>query len=193
MITEKVPYITTESAGFRAFVDGYVLAEYGGSVCYLSVYGAVGAVQSLCASLVSGRDVQLWGNGEFGTELHKKWGKVKYRMVSKRLPSKMLSMVVLIDEAVLSHDQDFVIISREHDPVDLLYRNLIHRSELPLHHTWKQWLWATFEHFDWITALPSYRMHGHAISFTDEELADALRLGIKNGKIPEIETKQKEK
>jgi hypothetical protein len=71
-MTEKVPYITTESAGFRAFVDGYVLAEYGGSVCCLSVYGAVGAVQSLCASLVSGRDVQLWGNGEFETETKKK-------------------------------------------------------------------------------------------------------------------------
>ena len=190
---EKTPYITTESGGFRAFVDGYVLTEYGGSVCCLSVYGAVGAVQSLCASLVSGRDVQLWGNGEFGTELHKKWGKVKYRMISKRLPSKMLSMIVLIDETVLSHDQDFVIITREHDPVDLLYRNLVHRSELPLHSSWEKWLWATFKHFEWVTELPSYRMQGYSISYSEEELADALELGIRSGKIPKIETKQKEK
>jgi hypothetical protein len=163
-----------------------VLTEYGNSVCCLSVFGAIGAVQALCASLVSGRDVQLWGNGEFGTELHKKWGKVKYRMISKRLPSKMLSMIVLIDEAVLSHDQDFVIISREHNPVDLLYRNLIYRSELPLHSAWKKWLWATFECFEWMTKLPSYRMCGHEISFDDDELAEKIKVGIRSGRIPKI-------
>jgi hypothetical protein len=183
---EKTPYITTESGGFRAFVDGYVLTEYGASVCYLSVYGAVGAVQSLCASLVSGRDVQLWAKGEFGTELHKKWGKVKYRMVSKRLPSKMLSMIVLIDEAVLSHDQNFVIITREHDPVDLLYRNLVHRSELPLHSDWAEWLWVTFKHFEWVTELPSCRMCGYKISFDDDELAEKIEQGIRSKTIPKI-------
>ena len=182
----KTPYVTTENSGFRAFVDGYILSEHGGAVYCLSVYGAVGAVQSICASLVSGRDVRLWAKDEFGTELHKKWGKVKYRMISKRLPSKMLNMVVIEESVLLSDEQDFVIISREHDPVDLLYRNLVHRSELPLHSSWKHWLWATFKHFEWITELLGYRMQGHAISFTDEELAEALEIGIRNGKIPEI-------
>ncbi len=182
-----VPYVTTETGGLKAWVDGYVFSEHGGSVYCLSIFGAVGAVQAVSATLVSGNIIELWEMDNLGKNLYRQWGKVKYRMISKRLPSsKMLSMVILIDSAMLSDDQDFMIITKKENPKDLLYRNLVHRSEMPLHASWKEWLWATFKHFEWMTVLQGYRMHGYSISFTDDDLADALEKGIKSGRIPEI-------
>ena len=186
-MASDVPYVTTETGGLRAWVDGYVLGEHGGSVYCLSIFGAVGAVQAVSASLVSGKKVQLWEKDDLGKDLYRQWGQIKYRMISKRLPSsKMLSMVILIDSAMLSDDQDFMIITKKGNPKDLLYRNLVHRSEMPLHPHWKEWLWATFKHFEWITVLEGYRMHGYSISYADDDLADALEVGIKTGRIPEI-------
>lgn len=182
-----VPYVTTETGGLRAWVDGYVLSEHGGSVYCLSIFGAVGAVQAVSATLVSGKTILLWEREELGSQLYRQWGQIKYRMISKRLPSsKMLSMVILIDSAMLSDDQDFLIITKKENPKDLLYRNLVHRSEMPLHPNWKEWLWATFKHFEWITVLKGYRMHGYSISYADDDLADALESGIKTGRIPEV-------
>jgi len=180
-----VPYVTTESGGLRAWVDGYVLD--GGTVYYLSIFGAVGAVKAVSAALVSGNIIELWEMDELGKNLYRQWGKVKYRMISKRLPSsRMLSMVILIDSATLSDDHDFMIITKKENPKELLYRNLVHRSEMPLHSSWKEWLWATFKHFEWITALEGYKMRGYSISYNDDDLADALEVGIKTRRIPEV-------
>lgn len=183
----KVPYVTTESGGLRAHVDGYVLGEHGGSINYLSIFGAIGAVQAVGASLVSGKSLHLYGNEEFGKELSKHFGRVKYRMLSKRLPSKMLSMIVIVEDAILSDEEDFVIITKTaEDPKNLLFRNLAHRSELPLHESWRRWIWATFEHFEWIIELPGYRMKGYQIEYNDDDLADAIRQGIRSRTIPEV-------
>ena len=182
----KIPYVATESGGLRAYVDGYVLGEYGGSVNYLSIFGAIGAVQAVAASLVSGKPLHLWGNEESGKELSKHFGKVKYRIISKRLPSQMLSVVVISDMVLLSDDQDFVIIAKDIDPKNLLYRNILHRSDLPLHESWRRWLWTTFKRLEWIVELQDYRMKGYEVSFTDDELADAIRQGIKSRTIPDV-------
>lgn len=185
---KKIPYVTTESESLKAFVDGYILGEHGGTVNCLSIFGAIGAVQAIAATLVSGKSIELWGKGEFGKELHKQWGKVKYRMISKRLPaSKMLTMIVVVDSAMLSDDPgDFMIITKTENPVDLLYGNLIVRSEIPLHVSWKKWLWSTFVHFEWLKELPGYNMRGFEISFNDDELAEKIEIGIRSGRIPKI-------
>ena len=185
---DKIPYVTTESESLKAFVDGYILGEHGGTVNCLSIFGAIGAVQAIAATLVSGKSIELWGKGEFGKELHKQWGKVKYRMISKRLPaSKMLTMIVVVDSAMLSDDPgDFMIITKTENPVDLLYGNLIARSEIPLHVSWKKWLWSTFVHFEWLKELPGYNMRGFEISFNDDELAEKIEIGIRSGRIPKI-------
>lgn len=182
-----IPHITTESGSLKSFVDGYVLGEHGGSVYYLSIFGAVGATQAVGASIVSNKIVRLYGAGEYGKDLYRQFGKVKYRMISQRLPvSKMLSMVILSESCMLSDEQDFVIIIKNEDPKDILFRNLIHRSEIPLHSAWKEWLWETFVHFEWINELPGYKMSGYEVSFDDDELADKIESGIKNGTMPEI-------
>lgn len=188
IMTEKTPYVTTESGSLKAFVDGYILGEHGGTVNCLSIFGAIGAGQAIAATLVSGKSIELWGKDDFGTELYKQRGKVKYRMISKRLPaSKMLSMIVVVDSAMLSDDpDDFMIIAKTENPVDLLYGNLITRSEIPLHVNWKKWLWATFEQFEWLKELPGYRMRGFKISFDDDELAKKIEVGIRSKMIPEI-------
>ena len=186
-MAKKIPYVTTESESLKAFVDGYILGEHGGTVNCLSIFGAIGAVQAIAATLVSGKSIELWGKDDFGTELYKQWGKVKYKMISKRLPaSKMLSMIVVIDSAMLSDDQNFLIISKAENPVDLLYGNLIKRSEIPLHANWKKWLWSTFVRFEWLKELPGYNMRGYAISFNDDELAEKIAIGIRSGRIPKI-------
>lgn len=187
MAASDIPYVTTEAGGLRAWVDGYALSERGDAVYCLSIFGAVGAVQAISAALVSGNIVQLWEANELGKKLSKQWGRTKYRMFSKRLPSsRMLSMVILIDSAVLSNDRDFLIITKKENPKELLYRNLVYRSEMPLHPSWKEWLWATFKHFGWITALKEYGMKGYSVSYSDDDLADALEAGIKAERMPEI-------
>ena len=185
---KKIPYVTTESGGLRVFVDGYVLGEYGGAVNYLSVFGAIGASQAISATLVSGKDIYLWGESDFRKGLHRQWGKnIKYRMISKRLPvSKMLNMVVVIEDAILSSDRDFVIIIKNENPVELLYGNLIKRSEIPLHANWKKWLWHTFEQLEWLKELPGYNMKGYKIAFNDDELAEKIEIGIRSGRMPKI-------
>ncbi|MCK5615079.1 hypothetical protein KAR91_75145 [Candidatus Pacearchaeota archaeon] len=183
----EVPYITTESGGLRAFVDAYVLGVRNeGSVRYLSIFGAIGAVQAVSAALVSGRSVSLYGADEFGKELYRQFGGVKYRMISKRLPaSKMLSMVVVVESALLSDNQDFVmIIKQNEDPKEFLFRNILHRSEVPVHQLWASWLWEAFVKNELITELTGYRMGGYRVNYTDEELAKFLEIGIKRHEIP---------
>ena len=184
----KPPYVTTKSKGIKAFVDGYILGKHGGSVYCLSTFGAIGAVQAIAATLVSGKSIDLYSKDDYGKELYKQFGNVKYRMISKRLPvSKMLTMIVVVDYAILSYDQDdFMIITKNEDPIELLYSNLVNRSEIPLHTNWKQWLWTTFVHFKWIKELPGYRMNGYVVSFDDDDLAYQIEIGIKNKTIPEI-------
>ena len=183
----QIPYITTESGSLRAFTNGFVVGEHGGSVYYLSIFGAVGATQAIGASLVSNKMVRLYGAGEYGKDLYRQFGKVKYRMISQRLPvSKMLSMVVLSESCMLSDEQDFVIIINSEDPVDVLFRNLMHRSEIPIHSAWKEWLWKTFVHFGWLTELPGYKMQGYSVSFNDDDLAEEIEKGIKGREMPEI-------
>ena len=182
----KIPFV--KFGGLRAWVAGYVHQYY--NVYCLSTFGAVGAVRGVSAAFVSGRTVELHETGEqlYRTYLYRGWGKEnKFRLISKRLPtSRMLSMVVLSEQAILSNDQDFLIISRQADPVDLLFRNLVKRSELPLHESWKKWLWQTFQENEWLTELEGYRMRGYRISFTDEELAEKLAEGVRSERITRI-------
>lgn len=185
----EAPYITTESGGLKAFVDAYILGVGNeGSVRYLSIFGAIGAVQAVSAALVSGRSVSLYGADEFGKELYRQFGGVKYRMLSKRLPaSKMLSIVVIAESVLLSDSQNFVmIIKQDEDPKEFLFRNILHRSEIPVHQLWTSWLWEAFVKNELITELTGYRMRGYRVNYTDEELAKFLETGIKRHEIPEI-------
>jgi len=183
-----------ESGGFKAYVDGW-LAEYSELYC-VSLFGNVGAVKAVSARFLSGEDIQI-AHGGVSVHFWRKrgfkgsGGMGKYRMMTKRLPSGLLSMVVVLEAALFSEEQEFVIINRDiENPVHLLFGNLVCRSEIPLHQKWSFWLWDEFMKNGWMTRLEGYRMVGYKVRLDNEELAELVSEGIKSGRIPGVEVEE---
>jgi hypothetical protein len=70
----------------------------------------------------------------------------------------------------------------------LFYRHLDQKTQVPLHPSWKKWLWQTFtQQNNWImtlrTLVGSYQ--GYRFSFNSSRLHDLVSKAIKN-KDPEV-------
>ncbi len=171
--------------GFSVYVEAYVLGGY--KVYYASLFGSLGAVKAISAALVAGKSVSLHVPGEFKRTVSKQFGR-KYRMVSKRLPSRALNTVVLVDYMFLSHERRFCFLVHDSDNpvVDRFYSQLVYRTEVPLHSSWAQWLWDEFCQKSWAGPLKCFRIQSYFIRFTDNKLSELLKRGVQTKQIPEI-------
>lgn len=181
--TEEQPIPTMSFGGFTAYVESYALGGY--KVYYASLFGSLGIVKAISAALVAGKSISLHVPREFRKTVSKAFGR-KYRMISKRLPSRALNIIVLVDYMILSHEHHFCFLTPGAGIVDRFFSQLVHRTEVPLHTSWKQWLWDAFQENDWAKKLPSFGIQAHSVSFTDSKLSQLLKQGIQTKQIPEI-------
>ena len=183
--TEEQPIPTMSFGGFTAYVESYVLGGY--KIYYASLFGSLGTVKAISAALVAGKSVSLHVLGEFRKTVSKQFGR-KYRMISKRLPSRALNIIVLVDHFILSHEHQFCFLASGSDMpvVDRFFSQLVYRTEVPLHVSWAQWLWDAFQKNDWAWKLPSFGIQAHSVLFTDSKLSKLLKQGIQTKQIPEI-------
>lgn len=176
---------TMSFGGFSAYVEAYVLGGY--KLYYASLFGSLGAVRAISAALVAGKSVALHVPGEFRKSVTKQFGR-KYRMVSKRLPSRALNVIVLIDYIILSHKHHFCFVVQGSDTpvVDRFFSQLVYRTKVPLHVSWAQWLWDEFCKKEWATKLKCFRIQSYYVKFEDAKLSQLLKQGIQTKQIPEI-------
>ena len=184
-MSDPEPIPTMSFGGFSAYVEAYVLGGY--KLYYASLFGSLGAVRAISAALVAGKSVAFHVPGEFRKSVTKQFGR-KYRMVSKRLPSRALNVIVFVDHFTLSHEHRFCFLASGSDMpiVDRFFSQLVYRTEVPLHASWAQWLWDEFCKKDWATNLKCFRIQSYYVRFKDARLSQLLKQGIQTKQIPEI-------
>jgi len=180
---ESIPILSF--GGFTAYVEAYVFAGY--KLYYASLFGSLGAVKAISAALVAGKSVSLHVPGEFKKTISKQFGR-KYRMISKRLPSRALNTVVIIDHMILSHERRFCFLTQgsKNSIVNQFFSQLVYRTEVPLHSSWAKWIWDEFCRQGYSGPLRCFRIESYFVRFTDNKLSELLKRGIQTGQIPEI-------
>ncbi len=117
-----------------------------------------------------------------------------FNTIYRKLPSGLYQGVVIPKIAMpLGNESseptgDFMVIAEnEKAIIELFYKHLEEKSEIPLHPSWIQWLWSTFLENGWLTPLICKvgTIQGYLVEVFEDELKDKIIEAIAL-KTPEI-------
>jgi len=157
------------------------------TVFFMSICGYQATVKGIVASLIENHGVSI--NTE-KTEHDLMRSNLTYKIQQKKLPSGRVHALVFPKLALANHDDEdqnsFFIFTTNGESESLLhlfYRHLDQKTQVPLHPSWKNWLWQTFDQQNnWImtlrTLVGSYQ--GYRFSFNSSRLHDLVSKAIKN-------------
>jgi len=163
----------------EAFTDGYAHDEY--SYLYLlSVAGHDSSVKAITSALVSGRYIEIMS--EPVIEAVASYGR-KYRIMSTRLPGKLLHQVVASEGFFRSSDGPASLLYVENeDPARLVYEAVRSDYPVPVIPEWSGWLYRRLRKEGHVHELKGTKK---VLSLTlDEESLDSLiSEAVSNGEI----------
>lgn len=184
----EVPIISGE--GVQVHCDSFLIQKqdrYSRGAWMISMFGAGVALQSIYASLQTGQRVKcVMPSGErIDLWLHT-WN-TKFHAIVKRVPGQMFQHMIVWPEIASqrSGESRFILSGVEGtDFQKMLYSFLIKRVEIPVHRSWKQWLWSLFKKEEWLTDLRSHGwLRGFYVDGYDYRLEEKVVEAVKSGEI----------
>jgi len=186
----NVPII--HAGGVQAYADSFLRQtdNYNEATWMVSMFGSGVALQSIYASLLTGRAVDCFmPSGKTVTFALPTW-RSKFHSIVKRIPGQVFRHMVVYPEIAMqrSGESHFVLVGMEGtDFPHMLYRYLVKRVEVPIHKSWKQWMWSLFRSEEWLHKLSGYgRLRGYVVDgywSLDTSITEAVRthqLGVSN-------------
>jgi hypothetical protein len=151
---------------------------------FLSVGGYQTAVKGILASLVENQTLTIRTN----EKIH--WIKrcpENYHLKIKKMPSGYchgiaIPKIALPQRNENEHSSEFLLISNDPDQLlQVFYRHLEAKIEVPLHPSWTNWLWQVNESKEWLVKLDTLagNYSGYLVSTEPNELQELISKAIK--------------
>jgi hypothetical protein len=145
------------ATGIKAFCsDAIIDPEELNTVYFMSICGYQATVKGIIANLFENYGISIEVDGTPYDLVRSSLG---YKVQVKKLPSGLLHAVLLPKLALPKNDEDnpnrFFIFTKENgDVLKRFYRHLDEKTELPLHPSWKRWIWQLFQQQEtWLVQL----------------------------------------
>ncbi len=174
---------TIKIKGFRCSVEEAVFeSRKDGFVHVLSLVGSREAVKAVWARLMKGEAAYLdLGQQVRAVRMNTEGGG---KLLTERLPSGafhglLLSRVLLRGELVLCE--------KEEDLPARFFHYLTQKLRLPLHNTWRGWLWNHALGSGMVEQMSSRRLHAYEVNPSVYDLEVEVRQALLAGELPEIE------
>ncbi len=159
-------------------------------VYFMSISGYQTAVKGIIANFIESYGFYTTIKSE---ELYLTRSYLNYTTQTKKLPSGLLHAIIFPKCALPSSDDgnnSFVMFTdTETDVQNLFFLHLDYKTEIPLHPSWKTWLWKTFTEQNWLyeltTLVGTYR--GYRVEFIPCQLQELITTAIQS-KEPELIT-----
>ena len=160
------------------------------TVYFMSVAGYQATVKGIIANLLDnyGINLEVYGIKHYLTR-----GSFGYKAQVKKLPSGLVHGVLFPKLALPKSDDDgqdtfFIVTDKRDELLTLFFRHLDEKTDIPLHPSWADWLWKTFEDQDgWLleaqTLVGAYQ--GYLFEFNHEALHDLVSEAIRK-RTPEV-------
>jgi len=160
------------------------------SVYFMSICGYQVTVKGIIANLLENYGISLEVEGE---EYYVARAGFGYKTQVKKLPSGLVHAVVFPKTALPKNDEDrqnsFYVFTRDKkDVLSLFFRHLDEETDIPLHPSWRGWLWKVFkEQESWLVELKTLagNFKGYSFTFNPKKLHDIISEAIRN-RVPEV-------
>lgn len=177
---------TLKVKGFSCSVDEAVFSNRrDGYAQLISLVGSREAVKAIWARLMKGEAAYLYTGSE--TRAVRMNTSDGARLLTERLPSGAFHGL-LLSKSVLRGE--LVVCQHEQDLPTRFFHLLTQQLHLPLHDTWKDWLWTYALSGEVVDQLHSQRLYAYEVSLKLDDFERAVRLALLAGELPEIEVKR---
>ena len=170
------------SRGIEAYCSDLVVDE--NTWAYLlSVAGYQTAVKGIIASILEYQTVTLIANSSY--EYINRTAET-YSVHYQKLPSGLYQGIILPKMALPNYEESkdaFLILAENNSSARaLFFDHLEHKTEIPLHRDWSDWLWKTFTEGSWLTPLKTFigGYKGFLVNIYHDDLKDAIAMAIMN-------------
>jgi hypothetical protein len=178
------------SKGIKAYCSDLIVDQDRETVCFLSICGYQVAVKGIIANFLGDNGIALETNG---FDHYLRCSHLSYKVQLKKLPSGLVHAVAILKLALPSIDDgtrnSFLVITKDdRETRPLFFRHLDEKTELPLHPSWTEWLWNTFDQQeDWLLEQTTLAgdFKGYLFKFNPEYLKDLISEAIRE-KMPKI-------
>ena len=177
--------------GIKAYCSALIVdSSDSETVYFMSVAGYQATVKGIIANLLDnyGISVEVDGNSHYLTRAN-----FGYKAQLKKLPSGLVHAVLFPRLALPKSEEEgqdtfFILADNRDEVLTLFFRHLDEKTDIPLHPSWAEWLWKTFEDQDgWLleaqTVVGSYQ--GYLFEFNHEALHDLVSEAIRK-RSPEV-------
>lgn len=175
-----------KSGGVQVYTDSFLMEKdrYSNQTWMVSLFGPGTGLQSIHAALVTSREVKChMPSGKVLRFYLPSWN-VKFHSIVKRVQGQSFRHMVIYPEIASqrSGQSKFILTGFEGtDFPHMLYSFLVKRIEVPIHKSWKQWLWSLFKNEGWMKDLHGYgRLRGFYVdgySWLDDRIVKAVKSG----------------
>ena len=181
------------ATGVKAYCSDIVTDPHEPETAYfLSVCGYQATVKGIIANFLENHGISIQVDG---VDYYLVRSSLKHKVLVKKMPSGLVHGVVFPKLAMPVNGEEnqnsFYIFSETTQKEALLrlfYRHLDEKIDLPLHPSWKSWLWQVFkEQDDWLSELKTLigTCRGYSFYFNPTKLHDLISDAIRN-KTPAI-------
>ena len=179
------------ATGIKAFCSDIIIDPYDlETVYFMSICGYQATVKGIIANLLETYGISIEINR---TEYYLTRSSLGYKVLTKKLPSGLVHAVVFPKLALPKNDEDqqrsfYILTKTEDEKLQLFFRHLDEKTEIPLHPSWDRWLWNLFdEQEDWFVELRTLAgsYQGYSFRFNHKHLHDFISTAIK-AKLPKI-------
>jgi hypothetical protein len=112
---------------------------------------------------------------------------MKYGTSVKALPSGIVHTAIFIKNEIDQGDSHYALTARpDFTEADLYFTALIKHSSVPVHYSWKMWLYKRAVQRNEVETLMTHGIHGIKISLDDTTLAEDISTGLKKEKLKKV-------
>ncbi|MBF0552423.1 MAG: hypothetical protein HQK60_18070 [Deltaproteobacteria bacterium] len=171
--------------GIRAYCSDLIESPGLVGLAYLiSICGFQTTVKGIVANLLEKTHISINIEGDYHYVFR---ADLNYKVQIKKLPSGMCHAILFSKLALPGYSEEgggnsFVVFTNHQtELLNLFYRHLDHKTDIPLHPSWAGWLWSVFEQNGWLTELTTLAgdYKGYLFDFEPSRLremvADAIR------------------
>ena len=181
---------TISGNGYSAACDAFAVDPDTDQIWFASMLGTLASVRAIAAAIEDRTERNVFLNSEDYEGGYRSFipahpvGGWVYR--SARLTRiNAHHAIIYPQEAEYNHDQNrFLIVARHPDEAPILHlRFLDRRTPLPLHPSWKQWIWKRSLEKSETKKLESHGIHTYLCSPNQRSLAEDVSQAIREGRL----------
>ena len=170
--------IPIQAEGFHAYADAFALAEQW--LVFISLAGHKDAVKAIKAMLLTNHWVNV-GVHDICLLPGRKYG-----AIVRTLPSGITHTAIFMKGDAQSQVHYALTANRGIPDADLYFRTVITHSAVPVHCSWKPWLYKRALKKKELEPLTVQGIHGIKVSVDDESLAEDISAALKKGKLKNV-------